>query len=173
MIEKNVEEAKMVVNRIEELFSENFMVYDKKKGKRKIEYRDIAILLRSTANVAPIYEKELLNRKIPVFCDTSSEYLEATEIQTILAILKIIDNPMQDIPLVNVMRSPIGNFTDNELVEIRLADNKGYFYEAMLKKRIASEKLSRNLKGSNEGTLEDIYLNINYDKNICDELKEL
>ena len=45
---------------------------------------------------------------------------------------------MQDIPLVHVMRSSIGNFTDNELVEIRLVDTKGYFYEALLKKRISS-----------------------------------
>ena len=140
LLEKNVEEAKMVANRIEELFKQNYMVYDKKRGRRKIEYRDIAILLRSTANTAPIYEKELTSRNIPVFCDTTSEYLDASEIQTILSLLKIIDNPMQDIPLVHVMRSAIGNFTDNELVEIRLSDNKGYFYEALLKKRLASNE---------------------------------
>ena len=146
ILEKNAEEAKMVANRIEELFKQNYMVYDRKKGKRKLEYKDIAILLRSTANTAPIYEKELASRNFPVFCDTSSEYLEASEIQTILALLKIIDNPMQDIPLVHVMRSPIGNFTDNELVEIRLADNKGYFYEAILKKRVAAnEELRRKI----------------------------
>ena len=53
---------------------------------------------------------------------------------------------MQDIPIVHVMRSPIGNFTDNELVEIRLADNKGYFYEAILKKRVAAnEELKRKI----------------------------
>ena len=63
--------------------------------------------------------------------------MEASEIQTVLALLKIIDNPMQDIPLAQVLRSPIANFTDNELVEIRLSDNKGYFYEAMLKARIS------------------------------------
>lgn len=140
IIEKNVEEAKMVVKLIQELFEKNVMVYDKKQGKRKIQYKDIAILLRSTANVAPIYEKELTASNIPVFCDSSSEYLETTEIQTIMALLKIMDNPMQDIPLVHVLRSPIGNFTDNDLVEIRLSDAKGYFYEAMLKKRITAEE---------------------------------
>ena len=144
MIEKSAEEAKMVANKIEELFKQNFMVQDRKRGKRKIEYKDIVILLRSTANTAPIYEKELISRKIPVFCDTSSEYLEATEIQTILALLKIIDNPLQDIPLVQVLRSPIGNFSDNDLVEIRLADNNSYFYEAMLKSRISVREDLRN-----------------------------
>lgn len=146
IIEKNVEEAKMVVRLIQELFDKNVMVYDKKQGRRKIEYKDIAILLRSTANIAPIYEKELTANHLPVFCDTSSEYLETTEIQTIVALLKIIDNPMQDIPLVQVLRSTIGNFTDNDLVEIRLSDAKGYFYEAMLKKRItATEELRRKI----------------------------
>ena len=137
IIEKNVEEAKLVANKIQELFNNNFIVQDKKQGKRKVEYKDIVILLRSTANVAPIYEKELINRNIPVFCDTSAEYLESIEIQTILNLLRVIDNPMQDIPLVQVLRSPIGNFTDNELIEIRMVDSNCHFYEAMLKARLS------------------------------------
>ena len=146
ILEKNVEEAKMVARKIEELFKQNFMVQDKKKGKRKIEYKDIVILLRSTANIAPIFEKELLAKNLPVFCDTSSEYLETSEIQTILNLLRIIDNPLQDIPFVQVLRSPIGNFTDNDLVEIRLADYNCHFYEAMLKARIsANEKLKNKI----------------------------
>ena len=50
-----------------------------------------------------------------------------------MALLRVINNPMQDIPLVTVMRSPIGNFTDNELVEIRMQDRNGSFYEALTK----------------------------------------
>lgn len=57
-----------------------------------------------------------------VFSDTSQEYLDSIEIQTIISLLKIIDNPMQDIPLVTVLRSNIGKFTDNDLVTIRLND---------------------------------------------------
>ena len=59
---------------------------------------------------------------IPVYSDSSGEYLQSIEIETIMSLLRIINNPMQDIPLVTVMRSPIGNFTDNELIEIRLND---------------------------------------------------
>lgn len=152
ILEKNELEAKLVANRIKKLFNEDFEITDRKKGKRKIEYRDIVILLRSTANVAQIYEKELTSKGFPVFCDTSSEYLETIEIQTILALLKIIDNPMQDLPLIQVLRSPIGNFTDNELIEIRLADRNCYFYEAMLKARIsAKESLRKKI---------DIFLNL-------------
>ena len=138
IIEKNVEEAKLVANRIEELLNSDFKIFDKKtKALRKLEFRDIAILLRSTTNVAPVYEKELLSRGIDVYSDTSTQYLDSTEIQTIISLLKIIDNPMQDIPLVLVLRSPIGNFTDNELVKIRIVEQKSYFYEAMLKARVS------------------------------------
>lgn len=133
IIEKNVTEAQFVANKIEELIKNNFMIYDRKIGYRKVEYKDIVILLRTTSNIAPIYEKELINKNIPVFCDTSAEYLDSTEIQTILSLLKIIDNPLQDIPLITVLRSTIGNFTDNELVEIRLKDNSNYFYQSMEK----------------------------------------
>ena len=108
----------------------------KKQGQRKISYRDIAILLRSTSTTAPIYEKELSELELPVFSDSSSTYLESIEIETMMSLLKIIDNPMQDIPLVTVLRSTIGGFTDNDLIEIRLADKKCSFYEAILKSRI-------------------------------------
>ena len=179
IIEKNVEEAKLVAKKIEELLNSNFKIFDKKiKSLRKLEFRDIAILLRSTTNVAPIYEKELLSRGINVYSDTSTQYLDSTEIQTIISLLKIIDNPMQDIPLVLVLRSPIGNFTDNELVEIRIVDQKSYFYEAMLKARVSvKEELKQKIdtfvnmlenwrKGQKEKPLDEliwqIYQETNY-----------
>ena len=57
-----------------------------------------------------------------------------------MALLRVINNPMQDIPLVTVMRSPIGNFTDNELVEIRMQDRNGSFYEALTKTDTKKQK---------------------------------
>lgn len=107
---ENIElEAKFVAKRIQQLISNKFQVYDaKKKEKRDIKYKDIVVLLRSTKEPAPIFEKEILNLGMPVFSDSSSEYLESIEIQTIMSLLKIIDNPMQEIPLVAVMRSMIG-----------------------------------------------------------------
>ena len=133
-IEDTEIEAKFVAKKIKELVESKFKVYDKNtKENRDIEYRDIAILLHTTKGKAPIYEKELMEQNIPVYSDMSSLYIESMEIQTILSLLKIIDNPYQDIPLVTVMRSPIGKFTDNELVEIRLADKKNDFYTAVLK----------------------------------------
>ena len=127
-------EAKFVANRIKKLIDEKFQVWDRKKNiYRDIEYRDIAILLRSTANTAPIYEQEILKLGMSVFSDSSQEYLDSIEIQTIMSLLKIIDNPMQDIPLVTVLRSFIGKFTDNDLVKIRLSDKYDNFYTCMKK----------------------------------------
>ena len=132
IIEKNEIEARFVANRIKELLEDNYYVYDKKQGYRKATYKDIVILLRTTSNVASIYEKELNKLEIPVFSDTSSSYFETEEIQIVLSTLKIIDNPNNDIPLVTVLRSPIANFTDNELIEIRLNSKNTSFYEALL-----------------------------------------
>ncbi|MBE5806179.1 MAG: helicase-exonuclease AddAB subunit AddA [Clostridiales bacterium] len=132
-IEDVVLEAKYVAKQIKDIINSGYMVYDKKQGYRKITYKDIVVLLRSTKVPAPIFEKEISNLNIPVFSDVSSEYLETMEIQTIMSLLKIIDNPMQDIPLITVLRSSIGGFTDNELVVIRKNDRDVSFYESLVK----------------------------------------
>ena len=135
-VEDDVLEAKFVANKIQELLNSNYMVFDKKQGYRKIRPKDIVILLRATSNLSPIYEKELSDLELPVFSDTSGTYLDTVEIQTILSVLKIIDNPLQDIPLVVVLRSSICNFTDNDLITIRLTDRNCNFYEALIKTRL-------------------------------------
>ena len=142
---ENIElEAKFVANRIKQLIENKFQVYDaKKQEKRDIKYKDIVVLLRSTKEPAPIFEKEILNLGMPVFSDSSAEYLESIEIQTIMSLLKIIDNPFQEIPLVAVMRSMIGGFSDNELVEIRLSDKYDNFYNTILK---AKQTVGTNLR---------------------------
>ena len=127
-------EAKFVANKIKRLVDSKFKIWDNKKEEyRDIKYKDIVILLRSTSTAAPVYEQELLNLDIPVFADSSQEYLESIEIETIMSLLKIIDNPMQDIALVCVLRSYIGKFTDNDLVQIRLSDKYDNFYTCMQK----------------------------------------
>ena len=135
---ENIElEAKYVAKKIKELIDSKYQIYDRKKEIfRNITYKDISILLRSTKDKASIYEQEIINLGMPVFSDSNQEYLDSIEIQTIMSLLKIIDNPMQDIPLVTVLRSNIGGFTDNELVEIRLSDKYDNFYNCMLKAKV-------------------------------------
>ena len=147
-------EAKFVAKKIKQLIEDKFTIYDaKKEEKRNIQYRDIVVLLRSTKEAAPIFEKEILNLDIPVFSDSSSEYLESIEIQTIMSLLKIIDNPMQEIPLVATMRSMIGGFTDNELVQIRLSDKYDNFYNTILK---AKKDVDANLRNKIETFLDNL-----------------
>lgn len=142
VLEKQEIEAKFVANKIEEMIANKLVIKDKKEGYREITYKDIVILLRSTSNIAPIFEKELINREIPVYTDATSEYLDTIEIQTIMNLLKILDNPINDIALVSVLRSPIGGFTDNELVEIRLVNRDANFYKALIEaKNTASDEL--------------------------------
>jgi len=130
---QNIElEAKFVAKKIKEILDSKQVVFDKKVGYRPITYKDIVILLRSTKDKANIFENELINLDIPVYSDTSLEYLNSIEIQTIMNLLKVIDNPTVDIPLVAVLRSMIGAFTDNELIKIRLEEPKKSFYEAMM-----------------------------------------
>ncbi len=133
-VEDIVIEARYVAQRIKQLIESNYQVVTK-EGTRNIEYKDIAILFRSVSGVGSIYEKEISELGIPVYSENSGQYLQSIEIETIMSLLRIINNPMQEIPLVTVMRSPIANFTDNELIEIRLKDRNVNFYEALLKSK--------------------------------------
>lgn len=125
-------EAKFVAQRIQELVKSGKLIKCKSGDYKKVEYRDIVVLLRSTSSVAPIFERELIKNNIPVFSDATSEYLDTMEVQTILNVLKILDNPLDDITLVSVMRSPIGGFTDNEILEIRLQNREDSVYSNLL-----------------------------------------
>ena len=71
-IEDAILEAKFVANKIKELIDTGYVVSNKDKTKRKITYKDIAVLLRSTKTLAPIYEQEISKLNLPVFCDTYS-----------------------------------------------------------------------------------------------------
>ncbi|MDR0979199.1 MAG: helicase-exonuclease AddAB subunit AddA [Lachnospiraceae bacterium] len=145
VLDKSEVEAKFVTRRIKELFKNNIYVYDKKIGYRELKYKDVVILLRATSTLAPVIERELQNESLPVYSDSTAEYLESVEIQTMISLLKIIDNPDNDIPLVTVLRSVIGGFTDDELVEIRLLRKSKSFYAA-LKIAKNSEKISESVR---------------------------
>lgn len=147
IIENFEVEAKFVANKIQNIINSKTQVYDTKKQEfRDATFKDIVILLRSTKDIATEYEKALISLNIPVFCDTSAEYLDSIEIQTIMSVLKVIDNPLNEIPLITCMRSNIGGFTDNDLVEIRLSDKHDNFYNTMIKAKInVDEKLREKI----------------------------
>ena len=94
-------------------------IFDKTKGMRKIEFKDIVILFRSPSAFAESYGKVLENMGIPVYVGTRSGYFSTREVQAVLSLLKIIDNSSQDIPLAAVLLSSIGGFTKKETALIR------------------------------------------------------
>ncbi|MDE5671575.1 MAG: helicase-exonuclease AddAB subunit AddA [Eubacterium sp.] len=86
---------------------------------RPIRYGDFAILLRSVKNHINEYNEVLTSFGIPVIADNSSNLFESNEIKILLSLLRVIDNPMQDIPLLSVMMSPLYGFTAEEMAEIK------------------------------------------------------
>ena len=165
VIEKEELEARLVAKKIKEIIDSKVNILDKKEGFRCVDYKDIVILLRSTSNLAPIYEKELLKNNIPVYSDANSEYLDTYEIQTIINTLKILDNPTDDIALVSVLRSEIGAFTDNELIEIRLENRESSFYKSLIDASIKlngklQEKIKLFLERLEDWKLKSKYLNL-------------
>lgn len=130
-------EARAIGKIIKEIVGKNSdgkiqMVYDKEEKRyRQAKYKDIVILLRATSNWASVLTEEFTNMDIPVYADTGTGYFDTIEIKTIVSLLKVIDNPMQDIPLLAVLKSPIYNFTPEELIDIRIVNRNVSFYEAM------------------------------------------
>lgn len=130
-------EAIIVAKRIKELVEPSgggrvFKVFDKKLNSyRKVEYRDIVVLLRTTKNWAEAFMEEFGSQGIPAYADTGTGYFQTTEIQVMMSLLQVIDNPMQDIPMLAVLRSPIVSFTPEELIDIRLCNREVTFYQAM------------------------------------------
>jgi len=152
---ENIEiEARYVAYRIKEIIDSKYNVFDKNlKQYRPATYKDFVILLRSTSNVAPIFEKEIFKLNMPVYSDASQKYLESIEIETILNLLKIIDNPLQDIPLASVLRSYIGGFNDNELLKIRQGNIRTSFYESMCRFANMNDLQKENI--TKESTIND------------------
>ncbi|MGL4345808.1 MAG: helicase-exonuclease AddAB subunit AddA [Cellulosilyticaceae bacterium] len=112
---------------------------------RKVEPRDIVILLRSAKEKAIAFEQALLAKGIGAYADVSNSFFEALEVQTMMSLLQIIDNPLQDIPLLTILRSPIVGVSFDELAMIRMAKETGTYYEA-LKAYSEGEKATSKVK---------------------------
>lgn len=144
-LEKAQIEARAYAQQIKQWIGKNnesgpFMVVDKGTGQqRPAQYRDIVILLRSMTQ-APVIVEELKKQGIPVYAEVSVGYFEAIEIKIMISLLKVVDNPRQDIPLAAVLRSPIVGLNEDELASIRMSNRQGSFFEAL----IDYEKVNQN-----------------------------
>lgn len=116
-------EAKLIVRKIREMTDpkSGLLVWDKKENCYRIaQYRDMVILLRSTVGWTETLLNVLMNEGIPAYAESREGYFNTIEVETVLSLLSVIDNPMQDIPLTAVLKSPIVGMSDQELAEMMI-----------------------------------------------------
>ena len=167
--DKKTLEAKIVAEEIRHLMKTQ-PVTDKAIGElRAARYSDIVILLRSLSGWADSLVEVLNENGIPAHTVSSTGYFSTVEVQTVLSMLRLLDNPRQDIPMAAVLRSPMAGLTDEELAVLRLEDGSVPFHEAVLElaeglyeedgqKEIsdseADQKQGRNADGKKEDDIE-------------------
>lgn len=169
LTDKKTLEAKIVAEEIKHLMKTQ-PVTDKEAGTlRAARYSDIVILLRSLSGWADSLVEVLNENGIPAHTVSSTGYFSTVEVQTVLSMLRLLDNPRQDIPMAAVLRSPMAGLTDEELAVLRLEDGSVPFHEAVLElaeglyeedgqKEIsdseADQKQGRNADGKKEDDIE-------------------
>lgn len=132
LTDKKTLEAKIVAEEIKHLMKTQ-PVTDKAAGElRAARYSDIVILLRSLSGWADSLVEVLNGNGIPAHTVSSTGYFSTVEVQTVLSMLRLLDNPRQDIPMAAVLRSPMAGLTDEELAVLRLEDGSVPFHEAVL-----------------------------------------
>lgn len=152
-------EAAFIAKRIQTLMDQGACVFDKElQNYRPLAWRDIVILLRSVKNKANVLLETLRNANIPSYANVDSGYFQEIEIQIMIALLHVIDNPYQDIPLASVLHSPIVGLSTIELAEIRLTMPQAELWSAVIKANaeesdvdaVVKTKLSRFIEQVNE-----------------------
>ena len=125
------QEASYVADQIQSLLDGKHMIRGK-EGLRPIEAEDIAILLRSPGSVGRYYQDALSVRGIRSAFGGGRDLLQTGEIGVLRALLQVLSNPRQDIPLIAVLCSPVFGFTADDLARIRARQKHGDFYDAVL-----------------------------------------
>lgn len=148
-------EATAIAKRVKELLESGYHVMDKKTGAyRPVQYGDIAILLRTMKNWSSVLEDVFGREGLPFYAETAEGYYSVPEVETVLHILRLIDNPRQDIPLLSILHSPIYSLTADELMQVRLGGGKGSYYDCMQK--YLEEGENEELRGKLSAFLGDI-----------------
>ena len=129
---KSEGEIHLVAQKIRELLAQNRQIFDRKTNQlRALSYQDI-VLLTPTRSAHLTMIDIFQEYDLPIAIKDAQNYFQATEIQVMLSLLQIIDNPIQDIPLVSVLRSPIVGLNESELADIRLENQDMTFYQAVV-----------------------------------------
>lgn len=139
--------------KIRSLIDSKYLIFDKKTGEdRPITYQDIVLLTPTKKNNIAILET-FKRLDIPLQVNDAENYFQATEIRIMIALLQVIDNPYQDIPLAAVLRSPIVGLKENELAELRISGKRKSLFEdfkLFVEKPNENKPLQEKLRRFNE-----------------------
>ena len=122
-------DADYIARRIREMVRSGFEVRNKDGSLRPAGYGDFCILLRTRTNF-DLYAAALEAQDVPVYTDSSEDILDAPHIRPLAALLRVLDNPAQDVYLASVMLSPLFGFLPDDLVRLRADFPKGSLYGA-------------------------------------------
>ena len=134
-------EGALIAGKIRKLLRTQ-LVTDRESGEfRPVEYRDIVILLRGIGSYGQQLLEALKNHGIPAVTATGTGYFDAVEVQTVLNLLRLLDNPRQDIPMASVLQSYIGGLSAEDLAKIRVQFPEGPFYQSVFSYGEAGKEL--------------------------------
>jgi ATP-dependent helicase/nuclease subunit A len=128
-LEESEKEARLLALRLRELKNSRHEIWDDGKF-RAVEWRDMAILLRAPSGKAEIFAKQFERYGIPIVVERGGFY-DSSEILDLLSLLQLLDNPLQDVPAIAVLRSPLVGLSLDELAAIRLAVKNVHFWTAL------------------------------------------
>ncbi len=125
-------QARYIASQIKRMIAEGYTV-KAGDGQRKVTYSDFAVLMRGVSSGKGVTYADVFRKEgIPCFTEVSDSFLTSKEIALVLNLLRIIDNPKQDIALLSVMMSPIFGFSVDEVAEIKKKNRKGSVYSCLM-----------------------------------------
>ena len=130
-LEESDKEARLLALRLAELRNSRHEIWDdEKKLFRAVEWRDMAVLLRAPSGKAEIFAKQFERAGIPLVVERGGFY-DSSEILDLLSLLQLLDNPLQDVPCIAVLRSPLVGLSLDELAAVRLTVTREHFWTAL------------------------------------------
>jgi ATP-dependent helicase/nuclease subunit A len=126
-------EAQLVANQIKRYMEDpHFKIWDNKaQSHRRPDFSDVVVLLRATSQWAEVFVEEFSHYGIPVFADNDTSFFKNMEVNVIISLLEVLDNPLSDIPLLSVLRSPLYGFSTEELADLRMEVADGYMLDCL------------------------------------------
>lgn len=137
------EEAIFIAQEISKLMTSGTTVWEN-GAERPLRFGDLCVLLRSPKNKAQIYRDAFLKVGIHSWTDNKGGFLGAREVVVMTALLRVLDNPYRDIPLLTVLMSDLYGFSPEKIAQIRLLQKQGAFFTGVQKSAQAGDEECKN-----------------------------